>query len=224
MNKTAVLTLLAVVLAGPSLPQPSMAQTPLPQAQGEEDPARSHQSDTTSDTWSSETPATTSNEARDEQRPTTSGDTTQQSTTTEEMQQAPTTSGEAMDQTPTTSGYQTTTSGESMQQPPTTSGEAAQEPTTSGMAAPAAPPMQAPSVVLPQASTALGASVTVTSIPGDSISSNYHVDFDAMDTNGDGNITRTEARGNEDLMREFHVADTNNNGRLTREEMKGWLD
>lgn len=214
MNKTAVLTLVALMLAAPSLAH----------AQGEEDPARSGQSDTTSDTWSSDAPATTSNELRDEQRPTTSGEAAQQSTTADEMQQTPTTRGEAMDQTPTTDETRPTTSGEWTQPPPTTSGEAAQEPTTSGMAAPAAPPMQGPSVVLPQASAALGASVTVTSIPGDSISSNYRIDFEAMDANGDGNITRTEARGNEDLMREFHVVDTNRNGRLTREEMKGWLE
>ena len=66
--------------------------------------------------------------------------------------------------------------------------------------------------------------VTVTSSPGNSISSNYHVDFDAIDANNDGNITRAEAAGNADLMREFHVVDGNHNGRLTREEMKGWLD
>ena len=66
--------------------------------------------------------------------------------------------------------------------------------------------------------------VTVTDSPGNSISSNYKVDFDAMDTSGDGNITRAEASGNADLMREFHVVDANANGRLTREEMKGWLD
>ena len=66
--------------------------------------------------------------------------------------------------------------------------------------------------------------VTVTDSPGTSISSNYNVDFDAMDTNDDGAITRAEASGNADLMREFHVVDANANGRLTREEMKGWLD
>lgn len=68
------------------------------------------------------------------------------------------------------------------------------------------------------------ANVTVTSHPGNSISPNYHVDFAAMDANGDGAISRAEARGNPDLMREFHVVDANHNGRLDREEMKGWLD
>ena len=45
-----------------------------------------------------------------------------------------------------------------------------------------------------------------------------------MDANHDGAISRVEARGNADLMREFHVVDANRNGRLSREEMKGWLD
>ena len=68
--------------------------------------------------------------------------------------------------------------------------------------------------------------MTVNQRPADSISSNYHIDFGAMDSNGDGNITRAEVRasGNDDLMREFHVVDANHNGRLTREELKGWLD
>jgi Ca2+-binding EF-hand superfamily protein len=64
----------------------------------------------------------------------------------------------------------------------------------------------------------------VTSHPGNSISSNYHVDFDAMDANHDGSITRSEAKGNADLTREFHVVDSNHNGRLSKDEMKGWLD
>ena len=68
------------------------------------------------------------------------------------------------------------------------------------------------------------ANVTVTSHPGNSISPNYHVDFAAMDANRDGAISRVEARGNPDLMREFHVVDANHDGRLSREEMKGWLD
>ena len=72
--------------------------------------------------------------------------------------------------------------------------------------------------------TAGTAAVSVTSHPGNSISPNYHVDFDAMDANHDGNISRGEAHGNADLTREFHVVDSNHNGRLTREEMKGWLD
>ena len=76
----------------------------------------------------------------------------------------------------------------------------------------------------PPASATPADNVTVTSHPGNSISPNYHVDFDAMDANHDGAIVRGEARGNPDLMREFHVVDANHDGRLRRDEMKGWLD
>jgi hypothetical protein len=72
--------------------------------------------------------------------------------------------------------------------------------------------------------TADGTPVTVTDHPGNSISPDYHVDFEAMDANHDGRIVRAEARGNADLMREFHVVDANHDGRLTRAEMKGWID
>ncbi|HVR81069.1 MAG TPA: hypothetical protein VHF02_03115 [Luteimonas sp.] len=85
------------------------------------------------------------------------------------------------------------------------------------------PPPGAPMPPMPMPPPPPGAP-DVTSHPGNSISSNYHVDFDAMDSNHDGNISRAEARGNADLMREFHVPDANHNGRLTKEEMKGWLD
>ena len=100
-----------------------------------------------------------------------------------------------------------------------------------GCAAPALAqeaPQQAapdPAAGTAQPSTATpAANVTVTSHPGNSISPDYHVDFDAMDANHDGVITRGEARGNADLMREFHVVDANHDGRLRRDEMKGWID
>lgn len=92
---------------------------------------------------------------------------------------------------------------------------------------PGAPmPPATDAATLPQASSATGAPVTVNQQQPDSISSNYHIDFAAMDGNGDGNISRAEVRksGNDDLMREFHVVDRNHNGRLTQEELKGWLD
>jgi Ca2+-binding EF-hand superfamily protein len=84
--------------------------------------------------------------------------------------------------------------------------------------------MPAMTEVPPAPAAATSGEVHVSSSPGNSISSNYHVDFDAMDANHDGNISRAEGNGNADLMREFHVVDRNHNGRLTREEMKGWLD
>jgi hypothetical protein len=74
-------------------------------------------------------------------------------------------------------------------------------------------------------STASGP-VTVRSLPPDSISSNYHVDFATIDTNGNGSLSRTEvqASGNQDLMREFTVVDANHNGSLSVVEMKSWTD
>lgn len=84
-------------------------------------------------------------------------------------------------------------------------------------------PPPAPGAPMPPMEGA-SASGTVTSHPGNSISPNYHVDFDAMDSNHDGNISRAEAKGNPDLMREWRVVDTNHNGRLTKVEMKGWLN
>ena len=75
----------------------------------------------------------------------------------------------------------------------------------------------------PGADASASAQTSVTSHPGDSISSNYHVDFDALDGNHDGSLSRAEAKVNPDLMREFRVVDSNHNGRLSKEEMKGWL-
>lgn len=88
----------------------------------------------------------------------------------------------------------------------------------------AAPALAQSQSVQATLTTADGTPVTVTDHPGNSISPDYHVDFDVMDANHDGRIVRAEAKGNADLMREFHVVDTNHDGRLERDEMKGWLD
>ena len=66
--------------------------------------------------------------------------------------------------------------------------------------------------------------VTFSDSPGNSISPNYRIDFEAMDSNGDGVIARSEGLGNADLMREFHVVDLDHNGRLTKVELKDWID
>ena len=66
--------------------------------------------------------------------------------------------------------------------------------------------------------------VTVNSMPGNSISSNYKIDFDATDDNNDGVIVRSEITANPDLQREFHVVDLDNNGQLTRVELQDWID
>lgn len=67
-----------------------------------------------------------------------------------------------------------------------------------------------------------GQEVRVSSRAPDSVVGQYRVDFAALDGNGDGHITRAEARGNASLTAEFHVADRNADGRLTPEELSGW--
>ncbi|HSR66233.1 MAG TPA: hypothetical protein VLM17_11605 [Xanthomonadaceae bacterium] len=64
---------------------------------------------------------------------------------------------------------------------------------------------------------------SVTSSPGNSIVGDYHIDFDAMDGNHDGNLSRKEAGSNATLMREFRAVDHNRNGKLSKDELKGWM-
>ncbi len=68
-----------------------------------------------------------------------------------------------------------------------------------------------------------GRPAVVTSYRATIDKSSYKIDFDAMDRNHNGSISRSEARGNANLVREFHVVDTNHNGRLSREELKARL-
>ena len=72
-------------------------------------------------------------------------------------------------------------------------------------------------------SAAQPTSASVTSSPGNSIVGDYKVDFDAMDTNHDGSISRGEAKGNATLMQEFRGVDMNHNGKLSKDELKGWM-
>lgn len=128
-------------------------------------------------------------------------------------------SGAAFAQSTQATGTTTTQSGQ-MADPDST------EAATAGAAqaeASVAPSPEIPPTLPVTGTVAIGSGVTVTSHPGDSVSSNYDIDFDAMDTNHDGFITRAEAKGNPDLMREFRVVDRNHNGRLTKEELEGWL-
>ena len=51
----------------------------------------------------------------------------------------------------------------------------------------------------------------------------YRVDFAALDTDGDGYISRAEAGAHSTLTAEFNAIDSNRDGRLSREELAGWL-
>lgn len=50
----------------------------------------------------------------------------------------------------------------------------------------------------------------------------FRLDFDALDLNGDGVITRNELPEDHPLQFEWHLADRNRNGRITREEYAAW--
>lgn len=67
-----------------------------------------------------------------------------------------------------------------------------------------------------------GQPVTIRSRAPDSVVGNYQIDFDALDTDGDGHINREEARVNHVLTDEFHVLDGDGNGRLSRAEAASW--
>jgi len=51
----------------------------------------------------------------------------------------------------------------------------------------------------------------------------YRVDFAALDADGDGYVGRAEAKAHAPLDAEFNAIDSNRDGRLSREELAGWL-
>jgi len=67
------------------------------------------------------------------------------------------------------------------------------------------------------------AQVTVRSIQPDSVIGNYRIDFDAMDVDGDGFISREEAQANPALADEFNALDSGRRGKLSRAQLAGWL-
>ncbi|WP_372383057.1 EF-hand domain-containing protein [Xanthomonas sp. NCPPB 1068] len=66
-------------------------------------------------------------------------------------------------------------------------------------------------------------SVIVRSIQPSSVAGSYRIDFQAMDVDGDGRISRTEAQTNPALADEFDALDSRHSGYLTREQLAGWL-
>src|SRR5690606_33020063 len=86
--------------------------------------------------------------------------------------------------------------------------------------APPAPPP--PARVVPTGPTE--PLVTFTSSPSNSIVGDYKIDFTAMDSNGNGSISRSEARSNATLTGEFDAVDNNSDGKLDRQELGGWME
>ena len=54
-------------------------------------------------------------------------------------------------------------------------------------------------------------------------SAQYRIDFEALDTDGHGHISRAEARANPTLTAEFRAVDNNGDGVLDAGELKGWM-
>ncbi len=67
------------------------------------------------------------------------------------------------------------------------------------------------------------APVTVRTVQPDNVAGNYRIDFDALDSDHDGYISRSEAQASPVLADEFDSLDPQRRGRLSREQLAGWL-
>src|SRR5690554_8184836 len=59
--------------------------------------------------------------------------------------------------------------------------------------------------------------------PTTALSSDYSIDFEALDADGDGFISRREAAAHDTLSQEFNGVDVDGDGQLSREELRGWI-
>ncbi|HDS1558762.1 EF-hand domain-containing protein [Stenotrophomonas maltophilia] len=67
------------------------------------------------------------------------------------------------------------------------------------------------------------AQVTVRSVEPSSVTGQYRIHFAALDTDGDGFISRAEAQANPALADEFTALDSKRRGKLDRADLAGWL-
>lgn len=65
--------------------------------------------------------------------------------------------------------------------------------------------------------------VTIRSVTPSSAVGQYRIHFAALDTVGDGYISRDEAQANPSLADEFNALDTTRRGKLDRTDLAGWL-
>lgn len=68
-----------------------------------------------------------------------------------------------------------------------------------------------------------GEAVTVRSVQPVSVVGQYRIAFAALDVDGDGFISRTEAQANPTLADEFNALDVKRRGKLDRADLAGWL-
>lgn len=59
--------------------------------------------------------------------------------------------------------------------------------------------------------------------PATVLSSDYSIDFEALDTDGDGFISPAEAAAHDTLRQQFRGVDVDGDGLLSREELRGWI-
>ena len=98
--------------------------------------------------------------------------------------------------------------------------------TTEPLAAPLATPSDQPlqrqtgMVVLEREG---GQRIIVRSLAPDSLVSGDRLDFNRLDADGDGTVSRSEAAADRELGRHFDGLDLDRNGRLDREELVDWI-
>lgn len=98
--------------------------------------------------------------------------------------------------------------------------------TTEPLAAPLATPSDQPlqrqtgMVVLEREG---GQRVIVRSLAPDSLVGGDRLDFNRLDADGDGTVSRSEAAADRELGRHFDGLDLDRNGRLDREELVDWI-